>query len=65
MKRIQAVCFDMDGVIIDTEPLYEIAETKLFKEYGVEIPKEDWVLLKAVMRKDFMICQWNVIRLRK
>ncbi len=53
MKKIQAVCFDMDGVIIDTEPLYEIAETKLFKEYGVEIPKEDWVLFKGCNEKRF------------
>ena len=33
-----AVIFDMDGVIIDTEPLYTKAEMRLFGEYGVTIP---------------------------
>ena len=37
-----AVIFDMDGVIIDTEPLYTKAEIRLFGEYGVKIPEEDW-----------------------
>ena len=36
-----AIIFDMDGVIIDTEPLYTKAEVRLFSEYGVEIPPED------------------------
>ena len=33
-----AVIFDMDGVVLDTEPLYTKAEIRLFGEYGVEIP---------------------------
>ena len=30
-----AVIFDLDGVIIDTDPLYTKAEVRLFKEYNV------------------------------
>ena len=42
-----AVIFDMDGVILDTEPLYTKAEIRLFGEYGVTIPEEDWSLFRG------------------
>ena len=48
-----AVIFDMDGVDIDTEPLYTKAEIRLFGEYGVEIPKEDWSLFRGCAEQDF------------
>ena len=38
-----AVLFDLDGVTIDTEPLYPIAEIRLFHDYGVDIPRKDWL----------------------
>ena len=34
---MQAVIFDMDGVIIDSEPLHFRAEKRLFRELGIEI----------------------------
>jgi len=43
----------MDGVIIDTEPLYTKAEIRLFGEYGVEIPEEDWPLFRGCSEKVF------------
>ena len=49
----QALLLDMDGVTIDTEPLYTKAEINLFKEYGVEIPEEDWFLFKGASEKKF------------
>ena len=48
-----AVLFDMDGITIDTEPLYLQAEINLFKEYNVEIPKEDWSLFQGSSEKQF------------
>ena len=44
INRKAAILFDMDGVTIDTEPLYTRAEIRLFKEYGVIIPKKDYSL---------------------
>ena len=52
MKRA-AVLFDMDGVTIDTEPLYTNAEIRLFREYGIEIPEEDFSLFRGCSEKMF------------
>ena len=43
----------MDGVTINTEPLYTKAEIKLFKEYGIEVPKEDLSLFRGSPEKLF------------
>ena len=48
-----AIIFDMDGVVIDTEPLYTKAEIRLFGEYGVEIPEKDWLLFRGCAEEDF------------
>jgi HAD superfamily hydrolase (TIGR01509 family) len=34
MKRFRAVIFDMDGVIVDSEPIHERAFREVFKEMG-------------------------------
>jgi len=43
----------MDGVILDTEPLYTKAEIRLFGEYDVIIPEEDWSLFRGCAEQDF------------
>ena len=48
-----AVIFDMDGVVLDTEPLYTLAEIRLFSEYGVNIPEEDWALFRGCSEETF------------
>ncbi len=37
---IKAVIFDMDGVIIDSEPLWEESEIDVFNKYGVPMTRE-------------------------
>lgn len=54
MKRnIKAIVFDFDGVVIDSEPLYEKAERKLFEEYNIHVPDEDWKHLKGISEEEF------------
>lgn len=38
---IETVIFDLDGVIIDSEPYHFLAEKLLFKEYGANISEEE------------------------
>lgn len=38
---ISTVIFDMDGVIIDSEPIYFEVEQSLFREVGLELTKEE------------------------
>ncbi len=42
MKHIQAVIFDLDGLMIDSEPLSMKAWGTLLAEYGVELGLEDF-----------------------
>ncbi len=37
-QALQAVIFDMDGVIIDSEPLHERAQRIVFEENGLDVP---------------------------
>lgn len=36
-KMLKAVLFDMDGVIVDTEPLHKEAYQKMFLEVGIQV----------------------------
>lgn len=40
MPMLEAVIFDLDGVIINSEPLWTLAETRVFKTVGVELNPE-------------------------
>ena len=42
MKKIEAVIFDMDGVIIDSEPLYFKIQNELFNELGFSVSKLEY-----------------------
>lgn len=37
---IEAVIFDMDGVIMDSEPVYNAIEREMHKEIGLDLPDE-------------------------
>ncbi|MFC1746781.1 HAD family hydrolase [Candidatus Neomarinimicrobiota bacterium] len=44
---IRAILFDMDGVVVDSEHLYQEAGTRLFAEYGVTLMEDDWIRLRG------------------
>lgn len=37
----KAVIFDMDGVLVDTEPLYIFRVSQFFKKHGISIENEE------------------------
>jgi HAD superfamily hydrolase (TIGR01509 family) len=42
MKNIKAIIFDMDGVIVASEPIHEKAEMEVCREFGMEVLKSEW-----------------------
>lgn len=40
IRLIKAVIFDMDGVLLDSEPLWKLAETEVFNSIGVPLTFE-------------------------
>ncbi len=56
-KMIEAVIFDMDGVLIDSEPIWREAETKVFKSVGIELSHE-MCLQTTGLRTDETVDHW-------
>ena len=48
---IEAVIFDMDGVLIDSEPLWRIAETRAMNAIGVPMVEEDGFLTMGLAHR--------------
>lgn len=43
MHNIRAILFDLDGVIIDSEPLHFEAHKEILKDYGIELTLDDYL----------------------
>jgi sugar-phosphatase len=54
---MQAVIFDMDGVLVDSEPLWRQAERQTFSEIGIELTDSDCERTMG-MRTDEVIQFW-------
>lgn len=42
MKNIKAIIFDMNGVIVDDEPIHELAFKSVLKNYGIKLTSNDY-----------------------
>lgn len=56
--KIEAVIFDMDGLLIDSEPLWQEAEKEVFKQVGLELTTADCVQTMG-MRLDEVVTFWH------
>jgi sugar-phosphatase len=53
---LKAVIFDMDGLLVDSEPLWAEAADEVFKLYGVSLTHEQYVTTTGLRTKEFV--QW-------
>ena len=58
MREIEAVIFDMDGVLIDSEPLWREVEREVFARVGLDLTDEQMVETMG-MRIDEVIEHWH------
>ena len=75
MKKFAAIIFDMDGVIVDSEPLHQKAFETLFAELGKKhdhgivfheyYGRSDRVLLKDFIEKNHVPCELEDLTARK
>jgi HAD superfamily hydrolase (TIGR01509 family) len=42
-KKIKAILFDMDGLLVDSEPLHFSAHKQALSDHGIKITKEDYI----------------------
>jgi sugar-phosphatase len=58
---LRAVIFDMDGLLIDSEPLWVRAEIEVFGAAGVTLTEEDCAQTKG-LRVDDVVAHWHAQR---
>jgi mannitol-1-/sugar-/sorbitol-6-/2-deoxyglucose-6-phosphatase len=56
IMQLRAVIFDMDGLLIDSEPLWAEAADEVFKLYGVSLTHEQYVTTTGLRTREFV--QW-------
>ncbi len=56
---IKAVIFDMDGIIVDTEPLYLEATNRILRKYGKKLKEKDYCKYVGVSSESF----WNKMKM--
>ena len=47
-NMIQGIIFDLDGTLVDSEPLWQEAEINIFKEEGLSLTREDCLKTKGL-----------------
>ena len=54
--QLDTVIFDIDGLLVDSEPLWNPAAAEVFKQYGVNLTEEQYNSTTGLRTKEFV--QW-------
>ena len=54
--QLNTVIFDIDGLLIDSEPLWNQAAEEVLKDYGVNLTEEQYKSTTGLRTKEFV--QW-------
>ncbi len=57
-RRIEAAIFDMDGLLIDSEPLWDQAEVEVMESLGVGTRRRDELPDLLGLRIDLVVDLW-------
>jgi mannitol-1-/sugar-/sorbitol-6-/2-deoxyglucose-6-phosphatase len=57
-RPIEAIVFDMDGVLIDSEPIWRAVESRVFAGVGIEVTEQDLVQTMGVRIGD-VVERWH------
>ena len=56
MKK-SAVIFDIDGLLINSEPLWNKAATEIFRQYGIQLTDDQYAITTGLRSKEF-VAHW-------
>ena len=57
--KLNTVIFDMDGLLIDSEPLWNQAASEIFRSYGVQLTEAQYAATTGLRTKEFLIFWFN------
>src|SRR5687768_8017639 len=63
--RLNTVIFDMDGLLIDSEPLWDEAAAEVFSQYGIEITPKQFSLTTGLRTKEFVEWWFSYFKIDK
>ena len=52
MAALETIVFDMDGVLIDSEPLHLEVEREVCLSFGIDVPLDEWEGFKGMAARD-------------
>lgn len=52
IRNIEAIIFDMDGVIVDSEPIGLEADRWVCEKHGISVPETEWIHFKGKPNRD-------------
>lgn len=61
--KLNTVIFDMDGLLIDSEPLWNEAASEVFKNYGVQLTETQYATTTGLRTREFLIFWFNYFKI--